>query len=989
MPILDVNSGSRWRRWDPHVHAPGTIHNDQFKSSDPWEDYLVLLETSNPIIEAVGITDYYSVETYKRLLQSKAAGRMPDCSLIFANIEMRLALGTATANFVNVHLLVCPDDPNHLEEIERILGGLIFEAFDDRFGCTRAELIRLGHRAGDTTFDERAALKLGSEQFKVPFEKLKDVFKSIKWARENIIIAVASGNDGTSGLRDGADATLRKEVEKFADAIFASSPKAREFWLGKGVRTAQEIRDSYGGLKPCLHGSDAHDHATVGVPALDRFCWVKGNPTFDALRQACIDPGSRAFVGELPPMAASSSQIITDIEIGEAAWVQPTQLTLNPGLVAIIGARGSGKTALAEMIAVGCDAAPPPDQNRQSFLFRARTYLNETKVTLTWDGGASDTTALIDETRSDSDVYPRARFLSQQFVEKLCAADGMTDELLREVERVVYDAHSVNDRDGAVDFDDLLDLRATRFRQARSREEISLAAISERISAELEKDKLLSSYQTQVNEKTAMIARLTDDRSKLVTKDSEARVLRLDEITKVAEQARSNVRYFNRQEQQLLTLRDEVGDVRTNQTLDTLRGMKERHALTGIREDDEWAPFQLDFKGDVDTVLTSRITKAQQNSAGWKGIMPAANADVEAPIVAADADLTKLPLAILEAEINRLSQLVSVDRLTTERFTAISQKIVSETETLKGLTEKLDDAKGARERARLLRIEREQSYGRVFEAIVSEQEVLNTLYAPIKARLAAAIGTLNKLSFAVSRIADVEKWALEGERLLDLRTGPFKGKGTIANFANENLKNAWETGSAEQISAAMNAFREQHDAFFVEHAIPAKNDQAGYRDWSRRLAQWLYGTEHISVQYSVDYDGIDLRNLSPGTRGIVLLLLYLALDDADDRPLIIDQPEENLDPKSIYDELVGLFIEAKTKRQVIMVTHNANLVVNADADQIIVATVGPHVAGSLPPISYRSGGLDDASTRTAVCDILEGGEEAFKERARRLRVRFG
>src|SRR6185437_8322323 len=90
------------------------------------------------------------------------------------------------------------------------------------------------------------------------------------------------------------------------------------------------------------------------------------------------------------------------------------------------------------------------------------------------------------------------------------------------------------------------------------------------------------------------------------------------------------------------------------------------------------------------------------------------------------------------------------------------------------------------------------------------------------------------------------------------------------------------------------------------------------------------------------YDGVDIRKLSPGSRGIVLLLLYLALDEADDRPLIIDQPEENLDPKSIFNELVGLFIEAKNKRQVIIITHNANLVVNTDADQVIVADAGPH-----------------------------------------------
>src|SRR3546814_943822 len=73
--------------------------------------------------------------------------------------------------------------------------------------------------------------------------------------------------------------------------------------------------------------------------------------------------------------------------------------------------------------------------------------------------------------------------------------------------------------------------------------------------------------------------------------------------------------------------------------------------------------------------------------------------------------------------------------------------------------------------------------------------------------------------------------------------------------------------------------------------------------------------------------------LAPGTRGIVLLLLYLGLDDKDDRPLLIDQPEENLDPKSVFDELVQLFTEAKSHRQVIMVTHNANLVINTRSEE--------------------------------------------------------
>ena len=101
---------------------------------------------------------------------------------------------------------------------------------------------------------------------------------------------------------------------------------------------------------------------------------------------------------------------------------------------------------------------------------------------------------------------------------------------------------------------------------------------------------------------------------------------------------------------------------------------------------------------------------------------------------------------------------------------------------------------------------------------------------------------------------------------------------------------------------------------------------------------------------------------------------------------MIDQPDENLAPKSVFEELVGLFVEAKSNRQAIMVTHNANLVVNTDADQIIIAEAGPHPHSALPPLSYKSGGLENAEIRRAACDILDGSESAFQERARRLRV---
>ena len=182
----------------------------------------------------------------------------------------------------------------------------------DRFDCTRADLIRLGKKADPTITDDRAALAYGANQFKVNFQKLREVFGESGWAKKNILIAVAGGaTDGTSGVREAADQTIRREIEGFAHVIFASSSAQREFWLGRGDLGPGEIRTRYGGLKPCLHGSDAHKLDDVASPFGDRFSWIKGGLEFDALRQACIDPSGRAHVGAEPPASATPSQVIS------------------------------------------------------------------------------------------------------------------------------------------------------------------------------------------------------------------------------------------------------------------------------------------------------------------------------------------------------------------------------------------------------------------------------------------------------------------------------------------------------------------------------------------------------------------------------------------------------------------------------------------------------------------------------------------------------
>lgn len=148
---------------------------------------------------------------------------------------------------------------------------------------------------------------------------------------------------------------------------------------------------------------------------------------------------------------------------------------------------------------------------------------------------------------------------------------------------------------------------------------------------------------------------------------------------------------------------------------------------------------------------------------------------------------------------------------------------------------------------------------------------------------------------------------------------------------------------------------------------------------------WLFEVDHIKLDYGLKFNGSDLESLSPGTKGIVLLILYLGMDVNDTRPLIVDQPDENLDNESIYNLLTPYFRMAKARRQVIVITHNPNLVVNSDSEQVIIATATKQENG-FPVIQYTSGSLENSDIRQQVCNILEGGHDAFLKRERRYAI---
>lgn len=980
--------GSRWHRWDPHIHTPGTALNDQYKGSDPWDVFVSKIEQSDPPIRALGIADYCGIEGYIDTVARKKAGRLQGVGLIFPNVEFRLSIETNKGSGINLHLLFSPHEADHVQRIHHFLDGLTFKYQGETFRCKRDDLIRLGRVHNPSLLDDAAAYREGVNQFKLNPDDLRTAWKDSAWVQEHCLIAVAgSGRDGTSGLQGdgGAWEATRKNIEGLAHIIFTANPKQIEFYLGRGAATVDDLEKKWSGRKPCLHGSDAHEADRVGVPEHARRCWLNGDLTFDTLRHAAIEPEGRVHIGEMPPRGALPGNCMRSVEVSNAPWMRPNRVPINAGMVAIIGARGSGKTALADLIATGAFGVSS-QLSKSSFLRRAAEFLSGSSVRLSWESGDDTENQVAAVEAEELFDAPHVQYLSQQFVEQLCSSEGLDDALVAEIQRVIFQAHAEADRLGAEDFSALLSQRLEPAREARDRQRQALQRAADAITSEQLRKDGLRALNKDREEKRKAIDNDKADRKLLVAKGQEQRAKRLEVIATAVEERQRAARAVKLKVQALIGLQADIEDFRQRRVPDWIVDLKQRRKDAGL-SDVDWNAFAVHFAGSVDTLLNDRVRAAQTELKKLEG--PAltdppedAKADPTIPLIAEDADLSSLTLRLLERERDRLQRVVGVDAQNARRYKLLSEKISKAETALAKIVGEIERAGKADEMLKVLRDQRNAAYQGIFDAVIEEERELAALYAPLKGRIASAQGALSKLSFSVRRIVDLDAWTERGEALLDLRTGPFRGKGELRKTADASLAAAWRQGTAAEVASAMGAFVASYAEGLKQH-MPA---QANFRDWARRVVAWLYSTDHIQVGYGLQYDGLEVEHLSPGTRGIVLLLLYLAIDAEDDRPLIIDQPEENLDPQSVFDDLVPVFREAKRRRQIIVVTHNANLVVNTDVDQVIVARCGPHRPGQLPDITYESGGLESSAIRRAVCAILEGGERAFRERARRLRV---
>lgn len=253
----------------------------------------------------------------------------------------------------------------------------------------------------------------------------------------------------------------------------------------------------------------------------------------------------------------------------------------------------------------------------------------------------------------------------------------------------------------------------------------------------------------------------------------------------------------------------------------------------------------------------------------------------------------------------------------------------------------------------------------------------------------------NKITELIPKLSDSKdgleikaKWKFDSEKY---RSILFAGL-NLQGFTNQGLANY-------QFSSFKNFENHQFDLLqkLEKNQLTLKGGSS-----NQSLSSSLVSTNFFSLNYDIEYEGDDFKKMSDGKKAFVVLKLLLDFNDKD-CPILIDQPEDDLDNRAIYNDLVQYLRKKKKLRQIIVATHNPNIVVGADSELVICANQNgqknlnnsgikfQYVSGSLehtfPRIIGKNEILESQGTREHVCEVLEGGNIAFKLREKKYSIK--
>lgn len=699
-----------------------------------------------------------------------------------------------------------------------------------------------------------------------------------------------------------------------------------------------------------------------------RFSWIKMSaPSIESLRQAFLDADSRICLAPEPPRIEHTH--IQRIEINGTKFLQDQTVVLSPHLNCVIGGRGSGKSMLFECIRLGLRGETTFRETAEREYAAARqvkrlhgTFTNQTAIRLNVFHHDSEDIFLVDSPDKPSQVVSRDVADDATVFRRLDALIFSQEEITQLAER----------QKSLLDFIDNLARERLEIHRSRAREIIEQLKAGSQVEDKIQRlEAELTTLRQEADELGRQLAAKTMVQEELRKHRAAQEAKRY--IEKTALEAEST-------KKRLETLAEEFE--------------KEPPSL-GSRVED--FPSPVFFKEAEAKITTAYQSLAETLRKSAEKLVENVNA-----ATSQHADWPSVQQAIEKAESD-FREACSAKELTIEEAERLR-----ETEQHHRIKDAAVQAKQFElDQAAKLRPDKKKLLEELTQCWLSEtqtrQDVLDgitTSDTMPRTNTGQAI-VKTTLIFSGDREYFLKRWG-ELSPPRNTRTGRlwdrFARDGSEGNIGDsifdafldqfQKVCLGQEHGNNQEGPAlgliAGNPIQYLEMNWNNDHAWPKtalyfRNDIARVRDekrekWLELMLTRIPDSADLTLLRSDGSEAGSFQkgDLSIGQKNTAVLSLLLARGSG---PILIDQPEDELDSEFLYKELVPLFRSAKQKRQLVIVTHNANIPVNADAE-LVYALKAEGGRG----ICLSQGGLDQPEVTQAVLDIMEGTEEAFRRR---------
>lgn len=1019
----DLARGALWRQWDLHIHTPASFHwkGQKFDSdmSSAQSKALIdqMINAMNKAEPAVfAIMDYWTFDGWFALKKRISEADAPKLTKkVFPGIELRLS--APTTKRLNAHVLFSDEIPDqHLKDflaglrIDRIDRPVSNDALVEVARTAAPDILKKkGYCKSDVDSDYAVALLAGCKLAELKADSYKQAICCVP----NGLAIGFMPYDTSDGLAD----VKWEDHYSFFIGLFESSPifesrnlELRTAFLCETTPTNHMWIDNFKhGLKGIprlvVAGSDAHRFVGVSGNENERGygdfpsgkkTWIKAEPTFRGLKQAILEPAKRSYIGNKPPklqeVESNKTFYIDSIEIsksgdkdGVGKWLHGCDIPLNPDLVAIIGNKGSGKSALADVIA---SLGNSKQSKHFSFLRRDR-FLGKTGEparhftgTLTWCDESIEIRALNELASEEKPEL--VRYIPQGYFEELCNehVSGKSDAFEKELRSVIF-SHASDDMTlGALDFDQLTEQQEQSFRNRLSEYRKELAAANAsivRIEEQLQPIEL-----KKLNELLLLKVKQIEEHDKLrpveVTPPTEALTPEQTQIAEELKVVSQQIEAANARAQEI-----------AYETTDLAKCLK---SIANIRE--QLRLLQRAF----DQANTKVSDDLKLLGLSWSDL-----AAIDIRTSALDERSAQLTAKQIElrAESEKLtknlnSRIESKEGLTArlnapqQQYESFQRHLAdwsrkrealigspSDPESKVGLETRVEQIKALPAKLEQLEAKRLQISGDIFDTLNAQRTARAELFKPVQDLIQTEVLIREdyRLQFQATLAASADSIAEQLFALIKQTWGDFRGQDEALSAIRKLFDNH-DLNSREGALAFVGNLHEK-----VLEAARASGSPVGISNLVKKgqssdaVYDLIFGLNFLEPRYSLLFQDTQIEQLSPGQRGALLLIFYLLVDQGK-RPIILDQPEENLDNETVFRLLVPVLSEAKKHRQIIMVTHNPNLAVVCDADQIILAKFD---RASGCAIEYETGAIESIRLNEAVVTVLEGTKPAFANRS--------